>query len=101
MLLFFIFCNIIEQTLNNSDYRIMLFPIKKIGHTPRGFSTDYQRMSSAAFVINKKEHIDIHLKLIFVQINIVGSNWVWESVEMVALKHFVFVTSCSKAMLLL
>ena len=55
-------------------------------------------MPSAAFVIIKEgKHIDDYLELILIQINIVWRYWVRQSVKMVALKHFFFVKSRSKA----
>ena len=41
------------------------------------FAADHQWMAGAAFVIKKRKHIDVYLNLIFIQMNIVGSNWVW------------------------
>ena len=69
----------------------MIFSIKQIGHSLVVFAGDYQWITSAAFVIKIRENIDVHLKLILVQVNIVGRDRVWEGVEMVALKHFFFV----------
>ena len=48
-------------------------------------------MASAAFVIKKEKHIDVHLKLIFVQIDIVPRDWVRQSFEMVAMQHLFLV----------
>ena len=62
------------------------------------FAADLQWMASAAFVIKKQKHIDVYLKLIFIQMNIVGCNWVWDSIEIIAVKHFLLVTSRSSAM---
>ena len=91
MFLFFIFRNIFEQTLNAGDWRIMLFLIEKIGHTLVVFAADHQRITSAAFVIKKGKHIDAHLKLIVVQMDIVRRDWVRQSFEMVALEHLFLV----------
>ena len=63
-----------------------------------GFAADHQWMASAAFVINNRKHIDVYLKLIFMQMNIVECNWVWDSIEIIAMNHFFFVTSRSNAM---
>ena len=60
------------------------------------FATNYQRMSSAVFVIKKGEHVDVHLEQIFVQMDIIWRDWVREIVKMVVLKHFFFVKSRSK-----
>ena len=49
----------------------MLIPIEKIGHTLVGFATNYQGRASAAIVIKERKHINVHLKLILVKINIV------------------------------
>ena len=46
----------------------------------------------------KRKHIDVYLKLIFIQINIDGCNWVWDSIEIIAVKHFLVVTSRSNTM---
>ena len=54
-------------------------------------------MPSAAFVIKEGKHIDVHLKLILIQMNIVWHYGVRQSVKMVALKHFFVVQSRSKA----
>ena len=91
MCLFFIFSNIFKQTLNAGDRRIMLFPIKNFGHTLVEFAADHQKMASAAFVIKKGKHIDVHLKLILVQMNIVRRNLVRQSFEIVALEHLFLV----------
>ena len=48
-------------------------------------------MASAAFVIKEVKHIDVHLKLIFVQVDIVRRDWVRQSFEMVAVEHLLFV----------
>ena len=52
-------------------------------------------MANAAFVIKEGKHIDVYLELILVQVDIVWQ--IRQSVKMVALKHFFFVKSCSKA----
>ena len=69
MLLFFMFCNISEQTRDASNWRVMLFPVEKICHIIVVLATNYQRMSNSAFVIKKRELIDVLLKLIFIQMN--------------------------------
>ena len=71
MFLFFMFRNIFKQKLDAGDLRIMLIPIEKICHTFLGFAADHKRMASAALIIKKGVHIDIYLKLIFVQMDIV------------------------------
>ena len=76
----------------------MSVPVKKIGLTLIVLATNHHRMASAAFVIKKGKHIDVNLELILVQMNIVRFDWVWESVEMVALKHYISVKSHSLAM---
>ena len=38
------------------------------------FAADHQWMASATFFIKKRKHIDIYLKLIFIQMNIIGCN---------------------------
>ena len=53
----------------------MLFLIDKIGYTLVIFVADHQRMASAAFVIKNGKHIDVHLKLILVQMDIVRRDW--------------------------
>ena len=52
----------------------MFFPVKKIGHTLVVFSADHQGKANAnaTFVIKEREHIDIHLELILIQMDIVG-----------------------------
>ena len=62
-------------------------------------TADYQGMASVAFVIKIRKHIDIYLALILVKMDIVWRNRVRESIELMALKHFFFVKSCSNAML--
>ena len=58
-------------------------------------------MASAAFVIKKGKHIDVHLKLILIQMDIVWRDGVRQSVKMVALKHlFCFVKSRSIALVI-
>ena len=77
----------------------MISPVKKIGHTVVVFATDHQGITSAAVVIKEGKHIDVHLELILVQMNIAGRDWIWESVEMVTLKHYITVKSHFFAML--
>ena len=48
-------------------------------------------MASAAFVIKEGKHIDVHLKLILIQMDIVRRDWVRNSFEMVALEHLFFL----------
>ena len=57
-----------------------------------------QGMASAAFVIKKRKDINVHLKLILIQMDIVGNEWVWNCVKIMALKLFYFVASRLKAM---
>ena len=92
------FSNIFEQTLNAGDRRIILFSIEKIGHTLVVFAADHQRMASAAFVIKKRKHIDVHLKLILAQMDIVRRDCVRQSFEMVALEHLFLEKTCLIAM---
>ena len=54
-------------------------------------------MPSAAFIIKEGKHIDVHLELILMQMNIVWRNGVRQSVKMVTYKHFFFVKIRSKA----
>ena len=63
-----------------------------------GFAADNQWMASAAFVIKNRKHIDVYLKLIFIQMNIDGCNWAWDSIKIIAVKQFLFVTSRSNTM---
>ena len=49
----------------------MFFTVEKIGHTLVVFTTDYQEMASATFFIKEGKHIDVHLELIFVLMNII------------------------------
>ena len=51
------------------DWRIVILLVKKIGNTLVGFTANYQRMASGAFVIKKGKYIDVHMKLIFVQMD--------------------------------
>ena len=60
-----------KQTLDAGDWGIILCPIEKIGLILVIFETNNQGMASAAFVINKRVHIDVFLELILVQMNIV------------------------------
>ena len=53
--------------------------------------TDYHWMASAAFVIKDRKYIDVYLKLILVQMDIIGWNLVMKSVEMVVVKHLIIV----------
>ena len=53
--------------------------------------TDYQNLGSSAIVREKHENIDVHLELIFVQMDYVWRDWVIKSFKMVALKHFLRV----------
>ena len=50
-------------------------------------------MASAAFIINKGKHIDVHLKLILVQMDIVRRDWVRQSFEMMESDHLFLVTT--------
>ena len=76
----------------------MFLPVKKICHTFLVLTTDYKGMASATFVIIEGKHIDVHLELILIQINTAKCDWVWESVELVALKHYVSIQRRSLAM---
>ena len=60
-------------------------------HTFVVFTADYQGMACAAFVIKEGEHINVHLELILVQMDIVEKDWVWDSIEMVTVKHLFFL----------
>ena len=55
-------------------------------------------MATATFVIKEGEHIDVHLELIPIKMNIVWCDWVWLSVELVTLKHYVSIKRHSLAM---
>ena len=70
--LLFSFGEIAEKPRDIRNRSVVIFPIEQIGKALVVFAADHQRMASAAFVIKKGEHIDIHLKLIFVQMGIVG-----------------------------
>ena len=48
----------------------MSFLVEQIGHALVVFATVYQRMAGAAFIIKKEKSIDVHLYLIFEQMNI-------------------------------
>ena len=55
------------------------------------FTGNHQGMASSAFVIKEGKHIDVYLKLILIQMDIVRRDWVRESFVMVALEHLFFV----------
>ena len=57
----FMFRYIWEKTGDAWDRRIVSFPIEKIGYTLVVFPANNQAMASAAFVIEKGKHIDVHL----------------------------------------
>ena len=76
----------------------MFVPVKKIYHIIVVLATNYQGMASAAFVIKEGEHIDVYLKQIFVEMNIVWWNWVRKGVEIVAVEHFICIKIRSVAM---
>ena len=48
-------------------------------------------MASATFVIKKGKHIDVHLTLILVQMDIVRRDWVRQSFELVAMEQLFLV----------
>ena len=99
LVLSFSFGEIAEKPRDICNKSVVIFPIEQIGDALVCFAADHQRMASAAFINKKGEHIEIYLKLIFVQMDIVACDEVWESVEIMTLKHFVFVKNGSKAML--
>ena len=80
-----VFCNISKQTRDACDWGVVILPVEKIGHTLVVLATDHQWMATVAFVIEEGEHIDIHLELILVQMDIfseIGSGrvsrwWHW------------------------
>ena len=98
MFLFYMFSNIFQQSLNAGDRRIMLFIIEKIDHKLVVFTADHWKIASAAFVINKGKHIDVYLKLILLQMDIVWRDWVRQSFEMVAFEHLFLLKTCLIAM---
>ena len=53
------------------------------------FAADYRGISSSTFVI--KTNIDVYLKLILIQINIVVFNLISNNIDMAAVKHIVIV----------
>ena len=64
----------------------------------RGLYADYKGMPSAAFVIKNVKQIHVHLKLIFIYIDIVRENRLRKSIEMVALEDLIFVNNHLVAM---
>ena len=65
-------CKVRKQSRDLADWSIVSLPVKYICHTLMVFTANYQRMASAAFVIKEGKHIDVHLELILIQMNIVG-----------------------------
>ena len=72
LVLLFSFCEIAKKPRNGRNKCVVVFPIEQIRHALVVLATDYQGMASATFVIKKGKHIDVHLDLVLVQINIVG-----------------------------
>ena len=85
MVLEIVFCNISEQTRDAGYWRVMFVLVEKISLIIVVLATTYSGMANAAFFIKIGEHIDVYLKQILIQMNIIWYNWVRKGVEIVAI----------------
>ena len=71
-MLVLMFSEIVKSTKKVGNWRVILVPVEKIGHTLVVITADHQSMASTALIIKEGEYIDVHLSVIFVETNIVG-----------------------------
>ena len=58
--------------MNTCNWRIVFLPIVQIGNTLVVCAAYYKGIASAAFIIRERKHIEVLLKLILVEIDVVG-----------------------------
>ena len=73
----------------------MPFPIKKICYFWITFTADDKRLPGDTFVIKESKHINIHNELVFVEVNIIKTDWVRKGVEVISTKYLISVINGS------